>query len=90
MSDEKPETWPQLPAYSAYALQGLCIALADTVRDELNGKVSRRAIIKASGLATAAELFANELAHFFVSRPPEDHDLLEAIEERYLEAEQKS
>lgn len=85
MSDEKPEVWPLLPAYSAYALHGLCIALADTVRDELTGTVSRRAVIKASGLATAAELLSQELAHFFGSRPAGDHEELEALEERYLE-----
>lgn len=84
MSDEQPETWPQLPACSAYALHGLCIALADCVREELNGTVSRRAVIKASGLATAAELFSNELAHFFASRPAGDHEELEALEKRYL------
>ena len=84
MSDEKPETWPLLPAYSAYALHGLCIAIADTVREELNGTVSRRAVIKASGLATAAELLSQELAHFFASRPAGDHETLEALEDRYL------
>ncbi|HEX6929700.1 MAG TPA: hypothetical protein VF267_10640, partial [Gammaproteobacteria bacterium] len=76
-----------LPSLSSYALHGLCIALADVIHHEVRKDTSRRALLKASGLATAAELFAGELAHFFGSRMGEDHDLLEALEDRYLEAE---
>ncbi len=85
MSDEKPETWPLLPAHSSYTLHGLCMALADVVREEVGGDVSRRALLKVNALASAAELFSAELAHFFGSRMGEDHDRLEAIEDRYLD-----
>ena len=89
MSDEKPETWPLLPSHSSYTLHGLCMALADVVREEVSGDVSRRALLKANSLATAAELFSAEVAHFFGSRMNEDHDQLEAMQERYLDAEDK-
>lgn len=85
MSDEKPETWPLLPAHSSYTLHGLCIALADVVREEISNEVSRRALLKVNALAGAAELFSAELAHFFGSRMGEDHEQLEAMEDRYVE-----
>lgn len=90
MSDEKPETWPLLPSHSAYVLQGVCLALADTVRGEVGAAVSRRALLKLNALATAAELLSGEVAHFYGTRMGEDHDQLEALEDRYLEAEGKN
>lgn len=89
MSKESPDTWPLLPAHSAYAVHGLCMAIADLIQEE-GGAPSRRALLKAAGIATAAELFAGELAHFFSTRMGEDHELLEAIEDRYLEARRKA
>lgn len=59
------------------------------VHHEVRNDVSRRALLKAGGLATAAELFTGELAHFFGSRMGEDHEAIEAIEERYLEEQEK-
>lgn len=75
-----------LPSHAAYALHGLAIAITDTVREEVSGDVSRRTLHKINALATAQEMIAIELAHFFGSRMGEDHDLLEAIQDRYLEA----
>lgn len=83
MSQESPETWPLRPSHSAYVLHGLCMALSDLIQEEGGGQTSRRALIKAAGLAAAAELFAGEVAHFFGSRPPDDHDHLELIQDHY-------
>lgn len=85
--NEKPDSWPLAPSLSSYTLHGLCIALADVIHHEVRNDMSRRAQLKAAGLATAAELFSNELAHFFGSQAGEDQDLLEALEARYLENE---
>lgn len=87
MSDEKPETWPLWPSHSSYVVHGLCLAMADIVRD--NGQhLSRRALLELSGLVTAAELFSGDVAHFFGSRL-DDHEELEAMQERYVEEEMK-
>lgn len=83
--NEQPETWPLPPSHSSYTLHGLCIALADVVHHEINNDISRRTLLKVHGLATAAELFAGELAHFFGSQVGEDFDQLEAIQQRYAE-----
>ncbi|HEX7047770.1 MAG TPA: hypothetical protein VF275_09410 [Gammaproteobacteria bacterium] len=83
--NEKPETWPLLPSHSSYTLHGITIALADALHHEVTYNVSPRTLLKVHGLATAAEAFANELAHFFGSQSGEDHDHLEAIQQRYLE-----
>jgi len=86
MSDQ-PETFPLLPSHSAYTLHGLCIALVDVIREDVSNDISRRALLKANALATAAELFSAEVAHFFGSRMNEDHDQLEALEDRYIAGE---
>ncbi len=85
MSDEKPETWPLRPDESAYVTHGLCMVIADVVRDH-GPDLSRRAMLELGSLATAAELFSAEVAHFFGSRL-DDHDALEAMQERYVEEE---
>ena len=85
MSDENSKARALLPSHSSYTLHGLCIALADVIHEEISGDVSRRSLLKASGLATATEFFAHEVAHFFGSRMGEDHDALEALQERYVE-----
>lgn len=81
-TNDSLRSFPFLPSHTAYTLQGLCLALADTLQEE--GTDTRRALIKANSLATAAELFAHELAHFFGSRMGDDHDQLEAIQDRYV------
>ncbi|HEX7030367.1 MAG TPA: hypothetical protein VF254_07205 [Gammaproteobacteria bacterium] len=85
MNNSRPSTWPLLPSHSSYTLHGLTIALADVIREEVSSDISRRALVKANGLATAAELFAGELAHFFGSRMGEYHDAREALQDRYRE-----
>lgn len=88
MSDEKPETWPLSPAHSAYATHGLCLAIADILRDHAQ-RLPRRAVLELEGITIAAELLSGEVAHFFGSRL-DDHDALEAMQERYLEEQSRS
>lgn len=90
MANEKPESWPLPPSIASYTLHGICIALADVIHDEIRNDTSQRTLLKAAGLVTAAELFSNELAHFFGSQAGEDHDLLEALEKRYLQESERS
>lgn len=85
MNNEKPSSWPLRPSHSSYTLHGLCIALSDVIHEEGGGEVSRRSLLKATGLATAAELFAGEVAHFFGSRMGDEHDQLEALQDAYVE-----
>lgn len=87
MSDEKPEKFPLLPSHSSSTLHGLCITLTDVIREEVSTDISRRALLKVNALALAAECFSGELSHFFFSRMGDDHELLEALEDRYLESE---
>lgn len=89
MSNEKPDSFPLSPSLSSYTLHGLCIALADVIHHEIHNDISRRALLKAGGLATAAELFANEVADFFASQAGEDNDLLEAMQDRYLDDQKR-
>lgn len=89
MTDENI-SFPLLPSHAACALHGLAIAITDTVREEVSGDIARRTLHKINALATAQELIATELAHFFGSRMGDDHDELEAIQDRYMaEAEKK-
>lgn len=85
MSNKKPDTLPLPPSHAAAVTHALCMALADVMRDEVNAIVSRRTLLKATGLAQAAEVFAAEVVHFFGNRQGKDEDLLEAIEARYME-----
>lgn len=85
MNNKKPENHPLPPSHAAAVTHALCMALADIVRDEVNATVSRRTLLKATGLAQAAEVFAAEVVHFFGNRQGEDEDLLEALEARYTE-----
>lgn len=85
MSDEIPETWPLRPSHAAAVAHGLCMALADLIHHQGGPDVSRRAYLQMCGLATAAELFTNEVSHWFGSRMGEDEDSLERLEDRYLE-----
>ena len=77
----KPLHWPLRPATTAYALDGLASALSDLAQE--NGSdFDRRQSKQLVALGLAVELCAEALAHWFASRPPEDHDLLEALQER--------
>lgn len=83
MSDETPETWPLRPSYSASALHGLCMTLADLVREAGGPKVSRRSYLKLCAVTSAAELLAAEVSQWFGTRLGEDEDQLEFLEDRY-------
>lgn len=87
MSKLHLESFPLRPGHTAHVLHGLCLALADLVEEEAGGDTSRRAFLKMARIATAAELFAREVAHWFGSRLGEDHDLLEELQARYMETE---
>lgn len=79
MNDSKH--WPLRPATAAYTLAGLASALSDLTQE--NGSdFDRRQSKQLVALGLAVELCAEALAHWFASRPPEDHDLLEALQER--------
>jgi hypothetical protein len=41
-------------------------------------------------MATAAELFSREASHFFGSQMGDDEEMLEALEDRHVEAARKS
>lgn len=73
--------WPLRPSTTAYVLDGLTCALSDLVQE--NGSdFDRRQLKQLLALGLTAELCAEALAHWFGSRPPEDHDMLEALQER--------
>lgn len=83
MSDQIPLTWPLRPSHSAAVAHALCMALADLLIEQGGGEISRRAYLKACGLATAAELFAKETSGFFGNQRGEDEELLELLEEKW-------
>ena len=85
MSEESPLSWPLSPSHSASVAYALCMALADLIHEEGGGEVSRRAFLQACGLATAAEVFSREAARWYGTRMGKDHDLLEALQARYME-----
>jgi len=84
MQDESSISFPLLPSHASSTLHGLAVAITDTVREEVNGEISRRTLHKINALATAQELIAKEMSHFFGSRKGADDDLLESLEDRYL------
>ena len=73
--------WPLRPATTAYILDGLTSAISDLAQE--NGSdFDRRQLQQLVALGLTSELCAGALAHWFSSRPPGDHDLLEALQER--------
>jgi len=84
MPQDHPQESPLRPSIAAHVTHQLCMAIADVVQDDAGGEMSRRAYLKLCGLATAAELFSRDAAHWYVNLLGEDHDLLVALEERYL------
>lgn len=82
MTARKQLSWPLRPATTAYVLDGLAAALSDLIQESGAELADRRARKQLVGLGISVELCAEALAHWFASRPPEDHDLLEALQER--------
>ena len=74
--------WPLRPATTAYVLDGLASALSDLIQESGSEITEQRLRKQAAGLGITVELCAEALAHWFASRSPEDHDLLEALQER--------
>ena len=84
MSDKNSETWPLRPSHSASVTSALCAAIDDLLH-ESGSDMSRNTYLKACGLATAAAVFSNEAARWYFNQKGEDHDLLEGLEDRYVE-----
>ncbi|HEX7046290.1 MAG TPA: hypothetical protein VF275_01785 [Gammaproteobacteria bacterium] len=77
----KQRYWPLRPSTTAYILDGLISALSDFTQEngsDFNHRQSKQLV----ALGLTAELCAEALAHWFASRPPEDHDMLEMLQER--------
>jgi len=84
MPQDQPQESPLRPSIAAHAAHQLCMTIADIVNDEVGETMSRRAYLKLCGLATAAERFSKGAADWYVNLLGEDHDMLVALEERYV------
>lgn len=82
MTARKQLVWPLRPATTAYVLDGLASALSDLIQESGSELADQRVRKQVAGLGITVELCSEALAHWFASRPPEDHDLLEALQER--------
>ncbi|HEX7048521.1 MAG TPA: hypothetical protein VF275_13220 [Gammaproteobacteria bacterium] len=85
MSAENFGTRPLRPSHAASALNGICLALADLIQMHGSGEVSHRTHLKMHSLAMMAELLSRDVSRWFGSQAGEDHDLLEALQDRYEE-----
>lgn len=83
MSSENPENWPFRPSHTASVTHALCAAIKDLLH-ESGSDMSRSTYLKVCGLAAAAEMFSDQAARWYFNRMGEDHDLLEALENRYV------
>ena len=81
MDARKPSHWPLSPATTAYVLDGLATSLSDLIA-EGGTNMDRRRLKQLSALGVTSELCAQALARWFASQPGDDHDLLEALQER--------
>lgn len=86
MSDESSPRLPLYPSQSAIVAHQLCMVLSDLVHREAGNGMSHRTYLMMCGLATAAEVFSGELAHWFGSRTGDDQEVLEGLEEKYAAA----
>ena len=80
-------TWPPRPSTAAYNLEGLCFAIHDIVhRHGAHGiGEDRRVYLQLAAIASAAELYSFVLARWFGTRMGDDHELLEALQDRFEE-----
>ena len=83
MSSESTETRPLRPSHASSITHTLCMALSDLLHEDGND-LDRRAYVKACGLAAAAEVFSGEATGWYFQQMGEDHDLLEALQDRWL------
>lgn len=81
MNARKHTHWPLRPATTAYVLDGLNSALSDLIQEN-GANIDREQLKQLSALGITSSLCAEALAHWFASRGPEDHDQLEALQER--------
>jgi hypothetical protein len=72
--------WPLRPSTTAYVMEGLTISLSELIQEA--GHSDQRELKQLSGLSLTLEQCASKLAHWFASRPPEDHDQLEELMDR--------
>ena len=84
MPQDQPQEWPLPPSVAASVTHQLCAAIFDVIHHEAAGGMSRRSYLKLCGLATAAEVFSRDAAHWYVSLMGEDHEMLVALEARYV------
>lgn len=82
MSSKSPEKLHLRPSKAASLTHALCTAINDLVQEE-GSDMSRRTYLKVCGLAAAAEMFSDASARFHFNLMGEDHDQLEAIEDRW-------
>lgn len=87
MSEANTNPWPLRPSESASVTHALCMAITDLLH-ESGSDMSRRTYIKVCGLATAAAVFSNEAARWYFNRMGEDHELLEALEDRFQQSDE--
>lgn len=85
LNSENPEIRSLRPSHAASALNGICLALADLIHMQGSGEVSHRAHLKMHSLAVMAELLSRDVSRWFGSQAGDDHDLLEALQDRYEE-----
>lgn len=80
----KHSHWPPRPSTAAYNLQGLAMTMTDVVHQEGAAGIhdDRRTYLQLAAIASAAEVFACELAHWFGSRMGDDHEILEELQDR--------
>lgn len=84
MSEEKAKYRVPRPSHAASITHSLCMALNDLVHEE-GARMSRRTYLQICGVADAAEYFAGEAAAWYGTRMGKDHDLLEELQDRYME-----
>lgn len=80
--------WPPRPCTAAYHLEGLLASMNDILIEHGAGGIQedRRAFLALAASCAAAELYAQVLAKWFSTRMGKDHELLEALQDRFEEA----
>lgn len=84
MSEEKQKYRALRPSHAASITHGLCMTLNDLVHEE-GARMSRRVFLQICGVADAAEYFAREASAWYGTRMGKDHDLLDELQDRYVE-----
>ncbi len=77
--------WTPRPSTAAYNLEGLLIGMNDILMEHGAGGIheDRRAFLALAANCAAAELYAQVLAKWFSTRMGDDHEVLEALQDRF-------